>query len=575
MDTKCLFFTLCVILAFGSISCQLRCATYSCGNLDDGLCSLRNTTENAFVLKQCSSDTPYCPFSPADEKEYCTTKPKALYYPETPCENNSTCLYGDCVSKVCEYTKANEKCTKKYECGFGYACLKNSTDGTDKFCLPQLELNATCSEDSDCKAGSACFNSTCTAFFTQADESTVSNANLCQSGFVAAGKCKTLKNQGAYNQTCNFDVDCKYTDSANSTITYAGACQCGFNKDTNMYCAIGSGEAYFVDYIAKAKEALKSLGKCNAVEKSFVCAEKRRTERSVNYRKSLQALGNSAIMANYAKFANADQCVKYVALNFDESIVKPDTYSCPKYTCTTGGSSCLASTNPFTDGGIINVNLTTGVCQKNQTCAGLDKIYDESTVAGKCVDKSIVEPTEVRFPGEDCEKNSDCFADFGKNGTCTDKKCAGVEVGKSCNKTVECLVGNFCSSNGTCTAQLSVGGKCSSIYECANNLACYKGSCVEFGSVKSGEELTNNTIGDFFDDERKFLLCEFGQNNETACTQKLYHADVEKNANSDGYIKCNKGDKCLYSNGIVEYCGCGYNADGQGYCPLSQKYSKI
>ena len=48
-------------------------------------------------------------------------------------------------------------------------------------------------------------------------------------------------------------------------------------------------------------------------------------------------------------------------------------------------------------------------------------------------------------------------------------------------------------------------------------------------------------------------------------------------ATGDIYVECKRGDKCFYTDGTKYYkspCGCGYNAEGKGYCPVPNKYNE-
>ena len=51
----------------------------------------------------------------------------------------------------------------------------------------------------------------------------------------------------------------------------------------------------------------------------------------------------------------------------------------------------------------------------------------------------------------------------------------------------------------------------------------------------------------------------------------------KKEATGDIYIECKRGEKCFYTDGTKYYkspCGCGYNAEGKGYCPVPNKYNE-
>lgn len=50
-----------------------------------------------------------------------------------------------------------------------------------------------------------------------------------------------------------------------------------------------------------------------------------------------------------------------------------------------------------------------------------------------------------------------------------------------------------------------------------------------------------------------------------------------KKKDVNGFIKCDYNEDCFYDNGketIKKKCGCGYNSEGQGYCPLPNDQRK-
>merc|ERR1711976_184208 len=150
-------------------------------------------------------------------------------------------------------------------------------------------------------------------------------------------------------------------------------------------------------------------------------------------------------------------------------------------------------------------------------------------------------------------------------------------MGESCFTTAMCLSGLYC--NGTqCVDQLNENEKCDDTFECGNNLACYNSTCTAYASVQTGGDMSQEILGTFFYSPMKGLLCEYGNVDEknNTCSQWDYAGQTANNTNADGYVKCDWGSQCSYTDGsnmITQDCGCGYNADGQGYCPLAQTQS--
>jgi len=360
----------------------------------------------------------------------------------------------------------------------------------------------------------------------------------------------------AINTTCDTDENCQYQDT-NKTLVgiVSNSCQCGLNRDGKKYCAIGSGNQPYVDYVNNFKNLLIDTVLCHTMQRSGSCAEKSRRDRSVTYRRNLQNFGNSHVNAfNAHKLILSDTCVKYVAFSeYNDNPVRPESYQCAKFTCDSKGSSCLSSINPFADGGVgVLVNLTKSICLSNETCiagpTGIEEVYNNEAVKGRCVSSTPPVPTVTRFPGESCSKEADCYSTGDYNLTCANSTCTGVKENGNCTLNGVCMLGLYC--NGTsCIKQRDLNDKCDSTSNCANNLACYNKTCVEFGSVKTGGDMSQAVLGLFYQSPFKSLLCEYGQvtKNDT-CGQIDYNSQFANKTNKDGYVTCNKDEKCSYTD---------------------------
>jgi len=236
----------------------------------------------------------------------------------------------------------------------------------------------------------------------------------------------------------------------------------------------------------------------------------------------------------------------------------------------------LASRNPFNeDGSDISVSLSK-TCKPNEECKGLENVYLEDSVSGTCVEKEPhPDVMGVRFPGEDCDDIHQCIDEPNFKSTCQNNKCWGKKENEACSSPSECLVGLYCNGE-ICKPQVKLGGACKEVYDCENNLGCYNGKCIKFGTLKENEDISFAKIGEFNNDPRRSLLCEFGKvdfEDGDSCAVHRYAGETKKNVSPEGFVKCNWGEKCTYSDGknLEERdCQCGYNAEGQGYCPLSQ-----
>lgn len=234
---------------------------------------------------------------------------------------------------------------------------------------------------------------------------------------------------------------------------------------------------------------------------------------------------------------------------------------CPKYKCLNSTSSnCIISDNS---------TIYVKKCSTNQTCC---EIYSSSTsqFTGTCVKKQF---DATRYPGEDCETSQDCIGlENVFSGKCTNKKCEGITEGGKSNYTDYCVVGLY--SNGThCVQQENKGSKCTTAYDCKNTYLCYDSKCIDYFSL-TGTDFNKAKLPDF----SALLACEYGESNfeGTSCIKKDFSSNFKAKANSDGYVECNLGDDCEYTDGIRTYnesvCSCGNNEEGKAYCkqPVGQ-----
>lgn len=596
MDTykKVISLILLGIVLISSISCQDSCSTYSCGSLSGSQCSFKNSTGNltSFIFQRCKAGE-FCPMNVIEkENSNCTDNPKTKFYPGSKCTDNSDCQTS-CENGTCKGTANGAKCTVKDECLIGYTCRKNQTDvNSTLICQPQLPEGSACETEFDCQNSYGCFNNTCTKYFSLPEGTNTTNANLCESGFINNSTCQLLKNVDSIDAPCT--ADCVYRNTNGTNVTIAGSCQCGFNRDDKKYCTLGSAHDYYRNYVNLAKKLIVDTKDCHTAERrSPLCLDRVRKDRTVSFRKTAQLYGNNKIYANHYQYlANSESCVKFVAFSgYSEEQIKPDSYKCPVYSCDKKGSNCLHSLNPFNDDGSnITVALTKGVCNTTESCSagplGMNTIFDQLEVNGTCMSNSIIIPKVLRYPGESCNKDTDiCFNDaVAGNSTCVNNICQGKAEGESCTSTENCVVGLYCNTqaaNATCVKQLSEGTNCTDTFDCQNNLFCYMGKCALLGSLKSGAEVSKNTVGSFSTDSNKELACEstnlnFG--NQTICVDIKYDNTTASKQDTNGYVPCNWNEDCLYTDGIDKFskkCGCGYNAEGQGYCPISSAQRKF
>lgn len=181
-----------------------------------------------------------------------------------------------------------------------------------------------------------------------------------------------------------------------------------------------------------------------------------------------------------------------------------------------------------------------------------------------------VEMISKRYPGEDCQTDSDCIniPEIKTITRCVNKKCVGIEKDKKCQTTEACLAGLYCDSQtGRCEKQKAEFEDCKSTYECENSLLCYQGQCQDvMFQIPTGTTINEKDVNlDYY--------CEFGLNIDGVCAKLTVEEKEIKEPR-----ECNGQNLCEYTyepstlGKISLPCECGYNNEGLGYCPASHSY---
>lgn len=223
-----------------------------------------------------------------------------------------------------------------------------------------------------------------------------------------------------------------------------------------------------------------------------------------------------------------------------------------------------------------NITVTLyNTCAANQTCAhgheGKDSIFERYTINGTCSTPTETEVYTDRYAGEDCNDNHKCVNDL----ACTGAKCVGVVFNGACNKTIDCNSGLFCNGTNKCSTQLKDTETCKSTYDCDNSLGCFDGKCTAWAKKPIGTVLKDK-VGNWTEEALYPFnyFCETGDIdvNQT-CSASNYTGPSKADGKIDakGFVKCDWNEDCSYTDGVTtstKKCGCGYNINGQGYCPL-------
>ena len=511
------------------------------------------------------------------------------------CYNSLQCLIGICQDNKCV---AYSKCISHEQCPLNTFCSEGN-------CIPLLDDNSTCNNSYQCKFNSFCNNKKkCTKLFSVDDNTDINYLNethnyytnldeVCKSGGYLKSygslKCQTLYN---VNYQCDNDK-CKYkynsSKKKDDSVSIKESCLCGYNRYRKKNCKLGNGEKEYIDFLNIRKEFLFNedyIKKCHTLERDYkeICNELINTDKSVYFRNFVKNYNNLKIKAlEFHRLKDSDPCVKTVVFGYDTNPVISDNQKCPKYSCDSSLPVCLIGKNPFNERGDgIEISLNSEICSVNESCVlssntnsitqkDILQIMSKEQIVGTCSIYSYW--PSVRYPGEDCNINSDCISDF----ECLNGKCSGFSEGENCTHTQECKVGFYCNKDlMKCTSQKNEGEICVEGWDCQNYLGCYKGRCRKLGIIKPGV-INNEITSPFPGNDRRDLLCTTGDLDRELgyCVETKYNEEWMRNKgkteDEKGFIKCEYKEKCFYDNGkniIEKECGCGYNSNGQGYCPL-------
>ncbi|CAG9321788.1 unnamed protein product [Blepharisma stoltei] len=258
----------------------------------------------------------------------------------------------------------------------------------------------------------------------------------------------------------------------------------------------------------------------------------------------LLILASFAISLAFSEISVSKTCTQYLC--------KPDSIDFPSE------STCLYFEN-FT--------------YYSRSCDNSEYYCDASTVSdthyGYCVHVNDTHIPHTFLPGEDCHFDDDCF----EENSCIDGKCKGLEKNENCTYHEECDVGLYC--NETCKSQIALGRVgCFNDYQCSNTGGCVVNSltdsslnvCVPYFTMR------NYTVDLGCSDSGGInLICDSGFCLNNAGKSMCYpiptssaSIPVECSSNSQCVSQAFGNDKLVFT----QQCTCGYNSNGQSYCPL-------
>ena len=558
-----------------SFTYSQSCQIVKCGEIqEENVCV--NPESTTTIMKSCPNNL-FCNIPSEDpvDKAYCTEKPKEVYplYPGMKCEKDDECINKSCVqdTKTCKALKENEVCTSAEECDYGLTCRKVTETSQQKVCTTPSKQGEACIDDTDCDLKNGCYNKVCTPYFSLVDGQYIGKStgianilSLCQSGYSDEnGVCQTNVQEKEKTE-CNEQNPCKYKFGQELMVVPEN-CLCGYNKDGKSYCKLGSGDPTYKKYIELLKDYYTKQGACHLTERGGDGCVKDILFGDSTIKSILEKLYNAKVEALYNNMIyDADECA--LAIELPKYTPEKPIDKCAIYKCESNLSNCAAS--KFTEPNSISVTLS-DICKSPEIC----KVGNPNVEFYVKKDRTFdcAGSTKMRYPGEDCESDSDCIYPLNiqteKFHKCTEKKCSGMKEGEACEGNDECVSGYYCdTTNKKCAAQKAKDKECKSNYECRNFLLCYEGKCQDvMFSLEAGKSVKD------LENPEKFCKSETVYQDQ--CVEIKGNNDKE-----DEFVECQFGSTCKYSlipsslGNIEKPCGCGFNAEGKGYCPKFHDY---
>ena len=521
----------------------------------------------------------------------CIKKPKAFKkLPTLPCKSNEECLSNICSQGICLGKQKGENCSLVTDCDYGYTCRKDS-DNNFK-CLEPITTGNNCDYDTDCINECGCLKNICTKYFSLDNNqqgSDLSNQELsfCKSGYSnELGICQNLTSINE-NYMCSNNNKCKYNTSDGEIITMDFNCLCGYNQEGRRYCLLGSGDKNYTKYINKLKDYYLFNKNCHLSERNAEGCQKDLLSEDKFIITKIHELINAKYWAkSNNKLIKAPECAFKVELpDYDRDLDKeydpepfPGDGSCAIYKCedSSPNKDVCAHSNYKN---VFNINVTlSDICSEGVACKiegePNEVFYNKTNIDAKCY--SVIE--KKRYPGEKCEVDTECVYPLNNPSSqfhkCEDGRCNGMDENGICEDNTWCIAGYYCDRlSGKCKEQKSKKEKCLDTKECQNQLICLNSECSEeLFSLDNGKEVPEKE-----DIEIQKKFCKNGEVQDSKCVS---YSDYEEKVDDKDYKKCNFGEKCLYKitglNNEKLYeitCPCGYNSEGQGYCPHFHDYS--
>ena len=284
------------------------------------ICTLRNRTENVYLLYACEVDEVCVPsLSTESAPSLCTprTVPYAQHFPGEPCSLNSHCLAQLCTQGVCYGYPRGHTCLGDWDCQVGAICHSLSPH-TTPFCQQLLDVGMKCGEGwGSCVEYARCNHGHCVRYFSLRLGSRTEYDLLCESGYseiikgeMICHEAPRLINWDRNSELpvrCISNLDCVYEFSNHQRIVTSSyselGCKCGYNPEGYSFCVPGRGDIS----IQKAIQSIQSFVLLNPLchtQRGMFCPQ------TVNLYGYEQAKKAWLMLFDYVSYIDQNQCLK-------------------------------------------------------------------------------------------------------------------------------------------------------------------------------------------------------------------------------------------------------------------------
>jgi hypothetical protein len=362
---------------------------------------------------------------------------------------------------------------------------------------------------------------------------------------------------------CTSDTDCA-GDNKDKTDSINTECLCGYSQSGNGYCDLLPGDepyAKFIElYTAWYDSGLEK--NCNTARRgNLECAEAQ-----WDYENFFALQYYLLKTSNWAMIWDVQSEVQ-LALGTDYWAAKQEyelhlSTECSAFKGKKDSQKFTDTTCAF----YVEADETFYVdsCDDGYSCTA----GDEPTANYTCVADST---SATSYPGEYCEKASDCFSNV-----CASSRCKGTALQATCALDTDCDPGLFCDSDTKkCATLLAKDAACSRDAQCDYDNYCHinvgetTGTCTAYFSVASSQEV-NQCRDEYVDYQCSSGYCVEHVNESTEqstyyCSEIFSLKTPTQACTADVDCAGTNADKSLT---VYSSCSCGYSNDGSSFCQL-------